>query len=422
MSRTRTTITTRTLTGAATVALAIALAVSAGTGCAAKGKTASGDARDYAFWPAAPDVPRIQFLRSFNTSQDVAPQRSGFQDLVYGTEQEQVLAVAKPYGVALWDGRIYLTDVRGKGVIVLDLKRQQTRVMGATGTGAVAKAVDVVVSPADGLKYVVDPVKASIFVYDADERFVQELKVPGANPISCAVHGDLLYLTDFKNRDVKVVNRRTGQLLRTIGGGGGEDGKFIGPLKVTTDRDGNVFVTDTVKCRVQKFTPAGELVMAYGATGNVPGSFTRPKHVAVASDGVQYVVDASFNNVQLFDEEGKALMFFGSDGGHPGAMNLPAGLAISESPSDLALFADYVHPAFQAERIVVVTNQFGPSKVSVYAMGQLKSDKTLADISNDRANVAPGTVDPNATAAAPPAGTTRPTAAPAAGAAAAARP
>jgi hypothetical protein len=406
--------TTITLRRIATLALAVVVLAATGAGCASKPKPKAARA-EYAFWPAAPDEPRVQFLRSFNTSDDVATKRSGFQDLVYGTEQNQTLGVAKPYGVALWNGRIYLTDVRGTGVIVLDVKKQETRIMGATGAGAVTKAVDVVVAD-DGLKYVVDPVRASVFVYDANERFVREMKLANTSPVSAAVHGDVLYVADFKNRDVKVIDRRTGQLRGMIGGGGGEDGKFIGPLKVATDRAGNVFVTDTVKCRVQKFTPDGKFVAGYGTTGNVPGAFTRPKHIAVASDGVQYVVDASFNNVQLFDEEGKTLMFFGSDGAHPGAMDLPAGIAISESPEDLALFGKHVHPAFRAERIIVVTNQFGPSKVAVYAMGQLREGKTLVDISNDRTDVAPGTVDPKVAAAeaAARAAATRPAAAEAA--------
>jgi hypothetical protein len=55
------------------------------------------------------------------------------------------------------------------------------------------------------------------------------------------------------------------------------------------------------------------------------------------------------------------------------------------------LFQQFVHPAFQAERLVLVTNQFGDNKVSVYAMGRLKPGKTTADIAASQGVVKLGT-------------------------------
>ena len=93
-----------------------------------------------------------------------------------------------------------------------------------------------------------------------------------------------------------------------------------------------------------------------------------------------YVVDAAFDNVQMFNPDGRVLMFFGSGGGHPGSMDLPAGICINES--DIELFRQYVHPAFEPHRLIVVTNQFGRHKVSVYAMGELREGATVQDLSD----------------------------------------
>ena len=82
---------------------------------------------------------------------------------------------------------------------------------------------------------------------------------------------------------------------------------------------------------------------------------------------------------QVFDGKGKIVGFFGLKGTYPGSMDLPAGLCIVDS--DLDLFQQYLHPAFDAKQLVVVSNQFGPSKISVYAVGQLKPGKTVADVS-----------------------------------------
>ena len=47
---------------------------------------------------------------------------------------EQWLFDDLDFSVRMWNGRIYICDVRGKGVTVLDLRKKQTRVMGASGT------------------------------------------------------------------------------------------------------------------------------------------------------------------------------------------------------------------------------------------------------------------------------------------------
>lgn len=365
------------------------LAVALIGGCAKPPPQATA-VRSYAFWPAPPDEPRIQFLTTINTSADVAPRKSGFDELVYGKDQDQVLSVAKPYGVAMWNGRIYVCDVRGGGgIIVLDLRKQQTRVMGLAGSITVKDPADVAVAE-DGTKYVVDQAQSAVIVFDANERGLSLFALRDARPISVAVYKDLLYVADTKSQRILVLDRRTGRELRTIGEPGGADGQFVKPLKVVADKSGNIYVSDVLKSRVQKFSPDGQLLLAFGQPGDRPGDLGRPKHLGVASDGIVYVTDALFYNVQMFDEEGKVIMFFGSGGDHPGSMDLPAGLAVHEG--DLDLFASYIHPAFQAERLIVVTNQFGKNKVAVYAMGHLKPGKTLSDITN-RADVSAG-VDP----------------------------
>src|SRR5438309_2098103 len=78
--------------------------------------------KSYAFWPEAPDEPRIQFLRSFRSSNDVTPGASKFDQLLYGSDRS-VVGIQKPYGVRMWNGRIYVCEIRGdQGMLVLDLR------------------------------------------------------------------------------------------------------------------------------------------------------------------------------------------------------------------------------------------------------------------------------------------------------------
>ena len=64
--------------------------------------------------------------------------------------------------------------------------------------------------------------------------------------------------------------------------------------------------------------------------------------------------------------------------GMAGAMDQPAGLEMIET--NFEPFTRYAHSAFEVERVIVVSNQFGPQKINVYAMGHLKEGKTMADL------------------------------------------
>ena len=109
------------------------------------------------------------------------------------------------------------------------------------------------------------------------------------------------------------------------------------------------------------------------------------------------IIEAVRNRVTAKDnfgpegEKGQVLTFFGTPGTHPGAMYLPAGVCVHEG--DLELFKDKIHPAFQAERLVLVTNQFGPNKVTVYAMGHLRPGKTVQDIASSQGLIPAGVDD-----------------------------
>jgi DNA-binding beta-propeller fold protein YncE len=369
--------------------LVTVLFLAALAGCGSPQTTGPGASGTYSFWPPMPDEPRLQFLTSYRYSSDVEPAQSGLNRLVFGTEQ-QILPIEKPYGVAMWQGRIYVCDIINPGIVILDLKSRQTRVMTSTGVNAMDQPSDIAIAP-DGMKYVADRIKERIFVFNEQDQFVRAFGWEGFTPVGVAVHDDQLYAAEFEERHVVVLDRHQGTRLGIIGEGGGEEGQFIRPLGIATDTDGNVYVTDVLRGRLQKFGPDGRFIQAMGQIADSPGNFVRPKHVAVDRQGTIYVVDAAFQNVQMFSNEGEVLMFFGSAGSHDGSMSLPAGIAVHEA--DVELFADYIHPAFDAERLVVVTNQFGLNKVAVYALGGLRDGYTVEDIEADAGSVESGLAD-----------------------------
>ena len=59
----------------------------------------------------------------------------------------------------------------------------------------------------------------------------------------------------------------------------------------------------------------------------------------------------------MFDEKDRVLMLFGGPGSGPGDLTLPGGIAVDRSL--LPHFEDYVPDGFQADYLVLVSDQFG---------------------------------------------------------------
>ena len=80
--------------------------------------------------------------------------------------------------------------------------------------------------------------------------------------------------------------------------------------------------------RIQQVDTRGLPLQSIGRIGNVTGSFSRPKGVATDREGNLYVVDSLFDNIQIFDDQGRFLMHWGESGTEPGCFWLPRGIAI----------------------------------------------------------------------------------------------
>lgn len=334
---------------------------------------------EFAFWPQFPDDPRVQFVQSIKSNEDVSQrQASSFEKLVFGREAEANDLINKPYGVAMKNGVIYTCDIRNDCVVAMDLKKRQSRILGQSGSMVLKQPTAVAVDDA-GEIFVADADLGTIVVFDATERFSRVMGVPKFKPAGIAVYGDRVYATNLTQQNVQVFDKRTGSPISTIGTTGDADGQFRLPLGIAADSKGNIWVADMMRCRMQKFSPEGKFLVGFGELGDYRGSFARPKHIAVDTDDILYVVDAAFQNVQMFDGQNRALMHFGANGPFPGAMNLPAGICVSED--SLPVVAERIHPGFKAKRVIVVTNQFGGEKVSLYAIGELKEGYSAREVS-----------------------------------------
>ncbi len=332
------------------------------------------------FYPKEPELPRLQYLVSFTSAKDIEPPASAFDAFVTG-EKEAVKRLDKPYGVSMYDGKIYVCDTNNS-VFIFDLKAKKlSRLEGAKGIGKLIQPLNISID-SDGAKYVVDPIRGQVVMYDRNDFYVKTYGMPGSwKPTDSAPFGDRLYVVDARNREIKVFNKKNGVLVKKIGQRGVLEERLNLPTNLTIDKNGTIFVSDPGRDQIVKYDRDGHYLGKIGNPGQNPGFFSRSRGLAVDKKGRVYAVDAAFDNVQIFMPNGQLLMFFGKAGTTPGDLFLPAKVYIDYD--NVNYFREYIDPSFDAEYLVIVTSQFGTSLVNVYAFGREKG-KTYPSIEEIR--------------------------------------
>jgi DNA-binding beta-propeller fold protein YncE len=326
------------------------------------------------FFPPAPELPRLQYLTSFSSLQDVEEQ-SAFNRFVVG--QKPDVKLDKPYGVAIFDWRIYVCDTNST-VVIFDLRNKTFGTLkGAVGPGRLMQPTNISIEK-DGTKYVADPVRGQIVAFDRDDAYLRAYGEPGGwRPVDVVAYEDKLYVADIANGLIVVFDKQSGEMVKKFGGGGDPSQRIDRPTNLALDDEGYLYVTDLGRFQVVKFDRDGHFKMAFGNLGDGPGHFARPKGIALDRERHLYVVDAAFSNVQIFNQEGRVLMFFGGSGDQPGDFTLPAKVAIDYD--NVSYFQQFAQPDFQIDYLVLVTSQFGPRLVNVLAYGREKGKKYPTD-------------------------------------------
>ena len=338
------------------------------TACA----TTPGDSKneEAIFYPPLPNSPRVQYLATFSSETDASGDSSGFKEFLLGSRENEAPLVQKPYGVNMYDGAIYVTDTRGHGYGVFDLRNKRAFTVTGSGAGRMSFPVNITIDQ-NGQKYITDTIKNQIFVFDKDNRFVRAYgQKDWFKPGDVALSADKLFVTDLKNHQIQVLSKETGEQLYNISRPGQQEGELFYPTNLEIGVDGYLYVSDTGNFRVQKFSLEGEFKGSFGSVGVNPGQFARPKGIALDREGRRYVIDAAFENVQIFSAEDELLLFFGAAGVDRDSINLPTDIEIIYD--DVDLFQQYADPRFKLEYIILVASQFGLNKVNAYGFGKME--------------------------------------------------
>jgi DNA-binding beta-propeller fold protein YncE len=293
-------------------------------------------------FPPPPEEPRYILERIFRSSGDVVPdaEDASLKRLVTGTTRTGE-GMAKPYGVAVREGRIYVADSSDRSIKVFDVPGKNFfKIAPEDGPGVIRMPLGIAVDDA-GTVYVCDVTQRQIKVYDKDGAY---LRVIGSKeffdkPASVTVdkEGKRVYVIDIggvksENHRIRVFDAHTGDHLLDIGKRGTADGEFNLPRDAAIGPDGLLYVVDGGNFRVQVFKTDGTFVRKWGSNGNRGGQFARPKGITVDKQNFVYVADTAFGNFQVFNPEGQLMLDVGgrSETEKPAGYMLPAGITADE--------------------------------------------------------------------------------------------
>ena len=293
-------------------------------------------------FPPPPDEPRFVFERVIYGAPDVVveDQTTRLRRQVTGEVRSGDM-LFKPYGIAVYRGKIFVTDTVHRFVLVFDVPAGRSyRIGDGEGESALVKPIGIDVD-ARGRVYVADISQKQVVIYDTAGKLLK--KIGGAQhfdrltSVTVNPEGTRVYAVDIggvssERHVVRVFDVETGAHLMEIGRRGVGPGEFNLPRDLAIGKDGKLYVVDGGNFRVVVFDREGKYLQSFGSVGRQLGNFARPKEIATDPAGNVYVVDAAFGNFQIFNEDGQLLLFIGAreerDG--PGRYLLPSGITVDE--------------------------------------------------------------------------------------------
>ena len=322
----------------------------------------------YVLFPKDSDTARVQFLTSFSGSYDVITRKSKFEESITGAQINQ--AILKPYGFSISNNKLIICDVSLKGLEVIDLNEKSFEYFVPNGAAGFRLPINCK-HDNDGRLYVVDPDKKVVQIYNDKLSVINTIKFKEeSKPISVGLDENSIFVVDLTQYRVNIYNKSTLEYVdyfpKTVIG---NDDWLAAPTNIAISNN-KIYVTDLGQANVKVFSKDGTYLNTVGSLGQQLGQFVRPKGIDIDNDENLYVVDGAFNNVQIFNKEGQLLMSFGGTDNERGNMYLPTQLQVDYTSVDF--FKKYVHPDYDLEYLILVANQYGQNKISVYGKIKLK--------------------------------------------------
>lgn len=299
-------------------------------------------------WPNPPAIARVRYTTFYaaeKISQIEGPKtkKDSWMDRLAGTTPEVdndkfLFQLGEPYGMAVDSkGKIYIADQKVGAIFVFNTETRDLELIKNKTHGHFVRIIGLAMDDNDRL-FVSDPGLNHVLVFNAqhqpEEVITEGMVSPGG--LALDVENRLLYVADVEQDQVLVYDADTFKLKRKIGTGGQKHalttpGDFARPSGLAVDREGNLYVADTLNNRIEIFDGDGKFITTFGKAGDGPGYFARPKGVAIDGDNHIWVVDGQQDRVQVFNQEAQLLISFGGHGLLPGMFQGIVGIVIDKN-------------------------------------------------------------------------------------------
>jgi sugar lactone lactonase YvrE len=299
-------------------------------------------------WPNPPAIARIRY-QSFYAAQklsqvETAPtKKAKWMDRLAGTQTtadsgKVLFQLAEPYGIAVDSkGSLYVADQKVGAIFIFNTETREVELIKNKSDAHFVRIIGLAMDDNDRL-FVSDPGLRHVLVFNqarkAEDVITDGLVSPGAMAID--KENRLLYVSDIELDQVLVYDADSFKQLRKIGTTGHNHelmtpGDFAKPTGLAVDRDGNLYVCDTLNNRIEVFDADGKFISTFGKAGDGPGYFARPKGVAIDSDDHIWIADSVQDRVQVFNKEAQLLISFGGHGLLPGQFQGLVGIATDKN-------------------------------------------------------------------------------------------
>lgn len=203
--------------------------------------------------------------------------------------------------------------------------------------------------------------KAFDFLFGEEDR-------PLHSPFGTHADKDRIYVTDISYKALYIFDKKKSRVI-TVEGSGKEN--FLYPIDVVTDKNGNIYVSDSIRAKIYVFDKDGDFshtiapkelqrpvglalsrngeklyivdavsskihitmlngkyLNSIGKIGNGEGEFNRPTFIDVGRDGRLYISDSMNHRVQVLDKDGTFISKFGQLGQEIGSFGSPRGISL----------------------------------------------------------------------------------------------